>query len=160
MRLCVLLLATVAAVAVACGGGSSDEREIGRTMEAFFRALGDDPAAAYDLLARECQQTVSYGDFTDTTAVLGAFLGENQIRIRNVEIVGREGNMVLVNLDIVLILRGEELPFDGDALGQGRFIKENDGWRLADCENFLPPEEDGDMARTTTILYVTEQPTS
>ena len=80
MKLCALLLVTVAAVAVACGGGDSDEREIGRVMEAFFSALGDDPAEAYDLLARECRRTVSYGDFTDSTISFGAFLGENQTR--------------------------------------------------------------------------------
>lgn len=153
MRWCALLLATVAAVAVACGGGSSDEREIGRMMEAFFRALGDDPAEAYGLLARECRQTVSYGDFTDTTVVLGTFLGENQIRIRNVEIVEREANTALADLDIVLALEGEELPFGGDALGQGRFVREHDGWRLADCENFLPPEANGGAKRATTVLY-------
>lgn len=153
MRFFALLLATVAAVAVACGGGSSDEREIGKTMEAFFYALGDDPAEAYDLLAHECRQTVSYDDFTDTTVALGTFLGENEIRIRNVEIVGREGTMVLADLDIVLLLPGEELPFSGDALGQGRFVKENDGWRLADCENFLPPEANGGAEGATTVLY-------
>ena len=159
MRLCALLLATVATVAVACGGGS-DERAIGKVMEAFFHALGDDPAEAYDLLARECQATVSYGDFTDTTVALGAFLGENQIKIRNVKIVEREANMALANLDIVLLLPDEELPFGGDALGQGRFVKENDGWRLADCENFLPPEESGGVARATTVLYAVGHPTS
>ena len=153
MRLCALLLATVAAVAAACGSGSSDEREISMMMETFFRALGDDPAEAYDLLAAECQQTVSYGDFTDTTVVLGTFLGENQIRIRNVEIVEREANIALAELDIVLSLLDEELPFGGDALGEGRFVKESDGWRLADCENFLPPEESGGAEGATTVLY-------
>ncbi|MCH8900832.1 MAG: hypothetical protein IIC88_00860 [Chloroflexi bacterium] len=153
MKLCVFLLATVAAVAVACGGGSSDEREIGKMMETFFSALGDDPAEAYDLLAQKCRQTVSYSDFTDTTVALGTFLGVNQIKIRNVEIVGRKGNMVLADLDIVLLLPGEELPFSGDALGQGWFVKENDGWRLADCENFLPPEANGGAEGSTAVLY-------
>ena len=160
MRWCALLLATVGAVAVACGGGTSDEREIGRMMEAFFHALGDDPTEAYDLLARECRQTVSYDDFTDSTISFGTFLGENQISVRNVEIVERRGSTILANLDLVLALEGEELPFGGDALGQGRFVKENDGWRLADCENFLPPEENGGVARATTILYAVGHPTS
>ena len=159
MKLGALLLATVATAAIACGG-SSDERAIGRVMEAFFHALGDDPAEAYDLLARECRATVSYGDFTDTTVALGTFLGENQIRVRNVEIVEREAKMALANLDIVLLLPNEELPFGGDALGQGRFVKESDGWRLADCENFLPPEESGGVARATAILYAVGDPTS
>ena len=160
MKLCALLLVTVAAVAVACDGGDSDEREIGRVMEAFFSALGDDPAEAYDLLARECRRTVSYDDFTDSTISFGAFLGENQITVRNVEIVERRGGTILANLDLVLALEGEELPFGGDALGQGRFVKENDGWRLADCENILPPEENGGIARATTIRYAVRHPTS
>ncbi len=84
---------------------------------------------------------------------ISEFLGENQITVRNVEIVERRGSTILANLDLVLALEGEELPFGGDALGRGRFVKENDGWRLADCENFLPPEENGGAEGATTVLY-------
>ena len=153
MRWPTILATALASFLLACGGGGGAEADIGRTVEDFFRSLGEDQRGAYNLLAQECRFEISFSDFVDGTAELGTFLVGNEIKVRNVDIIEQLDDEILANLDIVLVSGDESAPFAQDSLGQGRFVQESERWRFADCANFQPEEENGGAEGSTTVLY-------
>ncbi len=141
MRWPTILATALAFLLLACGGNGGAEADIGRTVEDFFRSLGENQREAYNLLAKECRSKISFSDFNAGTAELETFLVRNEIKVRNVDIIERSDDEVLANLDIVLVSGDESAPFAQDSLGQGRFVQERERWRFAECENFRPEEE-------------------
>lgn len=135
-----VLAIVITSVLLACGRSSSEEREIADTVEGFFRALGEDTAEAYSYLAEECREETSFADFA-TQLQLSAFFAANEVRVENVEIIERGEDEILADLDIILVTEGEDSPMAENGLGRARVVKEGGRWRLADCENFLAPEE-------------------
>lgn len=140
MRRYAVLAIAVTFLFVACGGGDSDEQEVRDTIEGFFQALGEDRAEAYSYLAEECREETSFGEFA-AQLQLSAFFAANEVRVEKVEIVERGDDEIVADVDIVLVIEGEDSPLAESGLGRVRVVKESGRWRLADCENFLGPEE-------------------
>jgi hypothetical protein len=145
VRLLATLALSLAFLLIACRGGGNDELEIAETFEGYFAALGRDTAEAYAYLARECTEQVDFSEFALQTE-LATFFAANEIEVRNVDILERHDDKLVVDLDVHLVTEGEEAePSEPWIAGLGRatVVKEGGRWRLADCENFAPPDDAG-----------------
>ena len=138
--------ALVSLAFVACGGGSKAEETVRETAEGFVQALSDDPPKAYTYLAQDCKDSIDFLEFATGLTFIGGFVGESEIRVKNVEILERSDKEIEATYEVVLISDGEEIPLEVDleADAPTHLVKEEGRWRFGDCAGFGAQEEFGE----------------
>ena len=142
----VLAGALVSLAFVACGGGSKAEETVRETAEGFVQALSDDPPKAYTYLAQDCKDSIDFLEFATGLTFIGGFVGESEIRVKNVEILERSDKEIEATYEVVLVSDGEEIPLEVDleADAPTHLVKEKGRWRFGDCAGFGAQEEFGE----------------
>jgi hypothetical protein len=131
---------------VACGGGSNAEETVREIAEGFVQALSDDPPKAYTYLAQDCKDSIDFLEFATGLAFIGGFVGESEIKVKNVEVLDRGDKEMEAKYEVVLVSDGEEIPLevDLDSDAPTHFVKEDGRWRFGDCAGFGGQEEFGE----------------
>ncbi len=142
MRWLIVVLTTIAAVAVACGsdgggeGGGDDAEQIRAVISGFTEAINDrNYDKAYDFLAQECREDVSQTEFATAMAFAGIFLGEIEMGVGDVTILELTEDEATVAV---------EVTFSGDLEGltpeqdqePSQMVKEDGTWKTTDCGDF------------------------
>jgi hypothetical protein len=138
---------------VACSGGDDSKTEIERTAVEFYSALSDNPPAAYTHLSSDCRREIDYLDFVAAFTDFRGFLGEGELKIRNVRITDQIHDHIAADYDVVLKTNGEEISLRDQLAVEGpaRFVKEDGRWRFEDCAGF--PTADGNSSSEATPTF-------
>ena len=152
---------------VACSSSGPSKSDISDTAANFYRALSDDPPAAYAYLSADCKAKIGYLDFVATINDFRGFLGQGDLQVKNVKIVDQTHDHITADYDVVLKSGDEEIPLTGqlDLKGPARLIKEDGRWRFEDCAGYPAPEatstpDAGETAEPQAVATPTFEPDS
>ncbi len=123
------VLGVLAAVAIACGGGSDSDAK--GSVEGFFQAFNDhDANKMYDLFAKDCVKDVSKDEFKTAFEFGFTFIGDSKVKIDDIKIK-EDGDSATATVTG----KFEGGPLEGTPASEDDIaLKKEDGkWKVADC---------------------------
>jgi len=163
MKRFVLFSIPLVMILAACSGSSgASKSDIANTAEDFYRALSDDPPAAYTYLSEDCKAEIGYLDFVATINDFHGFIGEGEVEVKDVEVVEQTHDHITADYDVFLKSGDEEIPLTGqlDLEGPTRLVKEDGQWRFEDCAGYptSAPTSTPDAQAVATPTFEPDSP--